>query len=753
MEKNELNLHVSQEYFMQRDRLRRRRIWIVISICLGLLPLLTYLETQVFKLGEISFPVSGNVLVFAMININILLLLLIVFLVLRNLVQLIFERRRRFLVTKLRTKLVISFVSLSLIPTGLLFFIALQFVSTSMDYWFNSNVEQSLMESLAVAKTVYQDYREQAARQAESIALKIENSGARDSSAAHLESLLTEIINSGVVSGLEVVTNQKTVLVSFFDRQLPIRAIPDVPVDSINEVLAGARHQVVVQTVPEGELIRGLALFRMPGITGEAAHHILIASILIPAKRLERLSLISKGLEGYRQLMQLKAPIKTSLLVMLLIVTLLIIFCAIWFGFYVARGLTDPIGKLAEATRRVADGELDFVIEKNSADEMGTLVDSFNSMTRDLWGSKQQLEEANLALRQSYQELDTRRRYTEIILQNVAAGVISIDEQGRITTLNKFAAELLHIDKKKILGQEYRSVLKSEHLQILESFLLELKGSDKSFLQRPLRLSINNETFLLRVNFTRLSDEEGNPLGAVLVFDNLTELEKAQRMAAWREVARRIAHEVKNPLTPIQLSAQRLRKKYLERLQGDTEVFDLCTRTIINQVEELKRLVGEFSNFARMPAVQKSMNSLLEMAGEVLALYQGSHKGIRFTLTGGADIPKFLFDLKQLKRVLINLLDNAVAALPEGGNIDIALTLDSFNQRARLEVRDNGHGVKDEDKPRLFEPYFSTKKTGTGLGLAIASTVVADHGGYISVKDNQPQGARFIVELPLTSGA
>lgn len=753
VDKLEVNDPQSHEYFMQRDRLRRRRIWLVIIICLGLLPLLTYLETQVFKLGEISFPVSGNVLVFALININILLLLLIVFLVLRNLVQLVFERRRRFLGTKLRTKLVISFVSLSLIPTGLLFFIALQFVSSSMDYWFNTNVEQSLVESLAVAKTVYQDYRDQAARQAEGIALRIENRSSRDTGSALLEPLLTEIVNSGVVSGLEVVTDQKTRLISLFDRRLQAKAIPDVPVDSLDEVMAGARHQVVVQSTAEGDLIRGLALFRMPGAAGENANHILVASVLLPANRLERLSLISKGLEGYRQLMQLKTPIKTSLLVMLLIVTLLIIFCAIWFGFYVARGLTDPIGRLAEATRRVAEGELNFEIEKTSADEMGTLVDSFNSMTRDLWGSKQQLEEANQALRQSYQELDTRRRYTEIILQNVAAGVISVDVFGRITTMNKFAAELLHIDKQKILGQDYRSVLDPDHLQILESFLSELRAADKSFIQRPIRLSINNETFLLRVNFTRLSDEEGNPLGAVLVFDNLTELEKAQRMAAWREVARRIAHEVKNPLTPIQLSAQRLRKKYLERLEGDNEVFDLCTRTIINQVEELKRLVGEFSNFARMPAVQKSMNSLLDMASEVMALYQGSQKGIQFVLKGGEDIPRFLFDLKQLKRVLINLLDNAVAALPEGGIIEIELAKDSVNNRAMLEVRDNGHGVRDEDKSKLFEPYFSTKKTGTGLGLAIASTVVADHGGYISVKDNLPKGARFIVELPLTSGS
>jgi len=267
-----------------------------------------------------------------------------------------------------------------------------------------------------------------------------------------------------------------------------------------------------------------------------------------------------------------------------------------------------------------------------------------------------------------------------------------------------------------------------------------------------LRLTVGDETFSLRVNLTRLEDENNQPLGVVLVFDNLTELEKAQRMAAWREVARRIAHEVKNPLTPIQLSAQRLRKRYLDRLSGDQEVFDVCTKTIVNQVDELKKLVSEFSNFARMPAVHKTFGNLAEMANEAFILYQEAHKDRQFRLRVEGPIPQFSFDAKQMKRVLINLLNNAVAATAEGGVIEIVLACEEERKVVRLEVRDNGSGVSDEDKPRLFEPYFSRKKTGTGLGLAIASTVVADHHGYIRVKDNEPQGARFIVELPLGNG-
>jgi two-component system nitrogen regulation sensor histidine kinase NtrY len=382
---------------------------------------------------------------------------------------------------------------------------------------------------------------------------------------------------------------------------------------------------------------------------------------------------------------------------------------------------------------------------------MGLLVDSFNQMTSDLLTSKKQLESVNVALQESNIELDERRHYIETILQSVPAGVISFDAEGKVTSINKFAEDLLHIDKDDYLNEDFRTTLQPRHSVIVEKFLQELEESGKPTIQRPLRLSLGSETFSLLVNITKLYDEAANPLGTVLVFDNLTQLEKAQRIAAWREVARRIAHEVKNPLTPIQLSAQRLRKKYLYALESDKEVFDLCTQTIINQVEELKRLVSEFSSFARMPIVQKSPNDIVEMVREILVFYEESHNYITFHQKTEQDIPRLNFDLKQMKRVLINLLENSIAVLHEGGVIEIVLSLDEEKNTVLLEIKDNGPGVADEDKLRLFEPYFSTKKSGTGLGLAIANTVVADHGGRIRVTDNQPTGAIFTVELPMTA--
>ena len=730
--------------------IRKRRTRYAIIICLILIPILTYLETVVFQIGEITFPISGNVLVFSLININIILLLLVAFLVFRNLVRFIFEQRQISLTKSLRTRLVISFISLSLVPTILLFFIALQFVSTSMDYWFNSNVEASLDESLQIAQNIYQEKRELTIETGNLIANQLVDAKILEHEPQSIQLQLKEFMTSRNLDGLSLFSDQRQVVADAASENISNQNIPQIQAELFRLTLAGATNQTTIQPVATGEIIRSVipVYFNKKPKTSP---YILVTTVYIPQEQLQRMTTISKGIEGYRQLMMLKNPLKTSLLVMLLIVTLLIIFSAIWFGFYIARSLTGPIGKLADATRRVAEGELDFVLEKESDDEMGLLVDSFNQMTSDLLTSKKQLESVNVALQQSNIELDERRGYIETILQNVPAGVISFDAVGNVTSINKFAEDLLHVNKADYLHQDFRKTLMPNHIIIIENFLRELEESGKPSIQRPLRLSLGKEKFSLLVNITKLYDEAGNSIGTVLVFDNLTQLEKAQRIAAWREVARRIAHEVKNPLTPIQLSAQRLRKKYLYTLESDKEVFDLCTQTIINQVEELKRLVSEFSSFARMPIVQKSPNDLVEMIREILVFYEESHPYITFRQKAEQEIPRFHFDLKQMKRVLINLLENSISVLPEGGVIEIILSCDKEKQVVLLVVKDNGPGVADEDKHRLFEPYFSTKKSGTGLGLAIANTVVADHGGQIRVTDNLPTGAIFTVELPMTT--
>ncbi len=733
-------------------QIRRKLIRRIIIFCLLLIPFFIWLQSRLLK-GESDIP-SNNILIFALININVLLVLFVLFLVLRNLAELLFERRVNRLGNKLKTKLIVSFLSLTLIPTILLFFVALQFVSTSMDYWFNESIENSLTESLKLAQSLLREKEDQVTLMSKGIDERLKDLDINAYTPEAISQALDNILSFNPINGpdsLSLITNDKNLEIVVRGPQLRSTILPKVPVEVLERVRAEHVRETLIQELKPGDLVSCIAEIQLG--SGGLGKAILVTSLLVKSEQLARMTNISQGIAGYRQLKHFKDPFKFWLLIILLIVTLLVIFAAIWFGLYISRGITEPLEKLVRATRRVADGDLEFVMERDSDDEMGLLVDSFNQMTINLNSSNKKLGEAHAALQQSSQESEQRRRYTEIILQNVSAGVISLDESGQITTINRFAEKLLNIDKLLFLGLYYRDVLPPYQSSIVDGFIEELLVTGKSTVEQHLKLNVLGKTYSLLINFTRLEDEGGQPVGFVLVFDNLTKLEKMQRMAAWREVARRIAHEIKNPLTPIQLSAQRLRRRYPEILKEENSIFDQCTNTIITQVDELKRLVSEFSQFARMPKVQKSPDDLLKLAKSTLFLYQEGHKNITFTCKEKEPIPIFSFDAEQIKRSLINLLDNAVAVLPNGGNIDIELSLNQEKDNVYLKVYDNGPGISKENKLKLFEPYFSTKKTGTGLGLAIVSTIIADHNGYIRVQDNEPTGSVFIIELPLLKQA
>jgi two-component system nitrogen regulation sensor histidine kinase NtrY len=727
-------------------------VWRVIFICLGLIPLFVWLQSLLFKI-EVALPVNSNILIFALINANVLLVLLVLFLVLRNLAELMFERYQKVLGTKLKTKLVVSFISLSLIPTILLFFVALRFISTSMDYWFNSSIEKSLQESLKLAQSILHDTKDQVDRMSEGISIRLADLELTAYDAETINRTLENILAFNPINGpdsITLITDDKNLEIAVASPDLRGTKVPKIPSETLQKMRGQRESQTIVQESEKGDLVRSVRAVVIG--KNHANKAVLITSLLIKEETLSQMTAISQGIEGYKQLKYLKEPFKFWMLVVLLIVTLLIIFSAIWFGFYISKGITEPVDKLALATRRIAEGDLEFTIESRSDDELGMLVDSFNQMTMNLNTSNKKLAETYKALHASSQESEQRRRYTEIILQNVSAGVISLDNHGRITTINHFAEKILNIDQKDYLSKRYQDTLFPDHAKIIDGFIDELNITGKTTVEQHLRLSVMQKTYSLLINFTRLEDEEKNSVGYVLVFDNLTKLEKMQRMAAWREVARRIAHEIKNPLTPIQLSAQRLRRRYPEILAEKDSIFDQCTATIIDQVDELKRLVDEFSQFARMPKVHKAPADLARLAEQTLVLFRAAHKSITFSCRELSPIPVFSFDAEQIKRCIINLLDNAVAVLPDGGTIDIELSLDENKESVFIKVYDDGPGTTKDDKLKLFEPYFSTKKSGTGLGLAIVSTIVSDHNGYIRVQDNTPHGSVFIIELPLAPG-
>jgi len=377
-------------------------------------------------------------------------------------------------------------------------------------------------------------------------------------------------------------------------------------------------------------------------------------------------------------------------------------------------------------------------------DEIGVFVDSFNSMMKDLKRSKSELEQANV-------DLEQRRKYTETVLRNVSAGVVSVDRDGVIVTINQAVERLLPIKTEKVLNRRYEEVLIPEHNQLVRELLQQMKESGESYVEKQLELMLKDRALTLLTAITVLKDEEGNDMGMVIVFEDLTQLQMAERAAAWREVARRMAHEIKNPLTPIQLSAQRLQKKYGQTLGEEGMVFEECTQTIINQVDVLKRLVNEFSRYSRMPVTKLALHDLNETIGDSVSLFQDAHKDIHFVFEQGTGIPRLNLDPEQIRRVMVNLLDNAVAAMDKNeGRIEIKTSLEHEQRRVKVEIGDNGCGVPPAYRTKVFDPYFSTKGTGgTGLGLAIVRSIISDHRGVVSVRDNEPCGTVVSFELPV----
>ncbi|HUL38082.1 MAG TPA: ATP-binding protein [Thermodesulfobacteriota bacterium] len=711
---------------------RRRNELIIIGIISIVILVLTTIEMKYPQLGG-KIPVANNIIIFSLININIILILLLIFLVIRNLFKLIFERKRKVLGAKLRTKLVVAFVSLSLVPTILLFLVAVGFITNSVEHWFSAQVEQSLQGSLEVAQTYYRDFSNDTVSAAQEIGRSLSKQGLHKGSigVAPLKEQLEARRKEYYLSTLSVLLKGEENTIGVEDPTLK-----DVSLRFPNDLLeAGFSGKEVsrILSVGEGEMITGIAPIFNPSGGGEVLG-IVAATHFIPKSLTAKMHEISQAFVEYKQLKILKRPIKFSYMMALLMVTLLIVFSATWFGFHLAKDITIPIKDLAEATSRIASGDLNFRIQMKAADEIGMLVQSFNQMTGDLQVSRSELEQ--------------RKKYMEIILKNVAAGVISMDENGNVSTINTSAEQMLGIKGEAALEKNFSEVLPKEYVGEIERLLGDLRSSGKESIERQVTLNLGGKSLSLLINLTTLKDEEGRSLGVVAVFDDFTQLIKAQRMAAWREVARRIAHEIKNPLTPIQLSAQRLRKRYLEKLQPDGAVFDECTRTIVKQVEELKGLVNEFSNFARMPASQPAPSRLNEIVQETLVLFQGSPKPVHFEFIP-SELPILNIDRDQMRRVMINLIKNSLAAIENEGKIRIRTSYNPTLQTVLLEVSDDGCGIPDEDKGRLFEPYFSTKKSGTGLGLTIVNAIISDHNGYIRVRDNKPKGTTFLIELPI----
>ena len=731
-----------------RDLQKQRKERIII-VCLTIVAiLLSYFGFKAFDLG-LDLPVSGSILVFSLININVILLLLLLYLTFRNLVKLVFERKKNIMGSRLRTKLVLAFISLSLLPTILLFFVSVQFINTSIEYWYNLPVERTLSNAVDVKEDYYKKINEELILFGNNISrLVTHNNYMLKSRSEELEKFIIEKqVEYGLASVKVFSRSQELKAVSQDERTDPT-SFKNPKKSILSGAMEKGTEAITTQSSTHGDLITGVV-----PIFSETESRTIIGVIalsrFIPERSVNRLQGLTKGVEEYKGFKLLKSSMKISHLITLSIVTLLIIFSSVWFGFFLSKGITVPIQELAEGTERIASGDYDFYIDLEAPDEIGVLVNSFNKMTLDLKNSKKQLEETNAELIKRNVEMEQRRLYMEIVLANISTGVLSGDLNGTILTINKSAEIILNVKAEKTIGKNYKDVMKKDQVAVINSLFEDKRLFRKGFVQKQINFNVGNRNLTLLVSINMLTDDQGKYSGFVAVFEDLTEIEKAQRMAAWREVARRIAHEVKNPLTPIQLSAQRLKKRYGHIVANeDAKVFEDCTNMIIDQAEVLKQMVNEFSDYARMPVSNPGPEDIGQVIKEAVSLYQDTLSNIKVTYRDSSGVPICKIDKEQIKRMIINLLDNAVTALEGEGEITVDLSYNQDQDLARIEVADNGRGIPPEHKMRIFEPYFSTKKQGTGLGLAIVNTIIRDHKGFIDVQDNDPRGTRFVIEIP-----
>ncbi len=792
-----------------------RRLWSLygVLIIIGSLVVFAirgYLDKQVPEVWEREFLLS-NLGFFLLINLNIIVLMVLVFIVGKNLVKLVLDRRRKILGSRLRSRLVTAFVGLSLIPTVLLFFVAKGILGTVLQGWFSPQVAASVDGALDVAKYHYDSIQAQVFKETEHmskllsgafadvLASGVNNKGKlSENGVSALNGYLDEKRNEYGLSQLAIVTADGVVIAESRADSLARESvgIPPPNLVALARALRGERMVRPEQSL-DSEFLRGyapifadstangpeLTITPETGALGEArevdASYGLLATLWISPELNEVLSRVIDAYDDYKELKSYRRPLASSYTLTLVIVTLLVIFAAVWVGFYLAKSLTVPIQHLAQATEEVAHGNLDVKIPDVADDELGILVRSFNKMTADL--------------KASADELLSRRRYMETVLASVGVGVISVDRDGKVTTFNLAAREMLKISTEDVFyGSFLERIVPVTLAEKLKELLGELYINPDKVDTTNTSLYLGGETKHVQITATKLVDTRGVILGAVILLDDLTELVAAQRMAAWRDVARRIAHEIKNPLTPIQLSAQRMQRRFVNA-RGDAaevtkgsvdskvdsselKIISECTETIIKQVETLRNLVNEFSRFARMPKTEPRPTNLNQLIQETGAIYREAHPGINFEINCDQSMPVVEIDREQIGRALVNLIDNAVSsvtaraeaqvdedkeavklpntnATPATGFTSSIVIKSGFDKGlgiVAIEVADSGLGIPDEDKTKVFEPYFSKKRGGTGLGLAIVNSIITDHRGFIRVRDNSLGGATFIIELPLS---
>ncbi len=724
---------------LNSDQNIRNRILVVIILLVLLIVLFLFSMRQGFSVLNQS---GSQLMVFVAININIVLIAIVFYMIARNLLKLSHERQKQILGVNLKKKLITSFIVLSLPAMGFHLFASF-FIATNLETWLKGQQESMINNAQKITEAYHSNLRKKMEIQSliwENY-LKMENKEVtrlmileKIDSTITLYSEEKEIINQWIKS-----SNSKVFWTKPSKKEW----------DQIKSQFWFTKksdksyvYRYIRQINLENKIVFLEIFYPVETYISGA-----IKEIIAQDKNTQFLS-------------ESENMVREYYLIIFLLMTLFIIFVATWLAFYLARGFVQPIEDLAIATQRVSEGELGFQVKLRGPldKDFALLMQSFNSMSRDLLDHQIALDKTNKNLKESHQNLKNQIRFVELVLENITTGVMSLDMKGNIEILNQSAKQMLQVNQKVEVGENYRKILEKESLQIFEEMVNQIESTKENSISRHFLVQKKDISVQVSATLLLLQNSEHKSEGMVCVYNNITEIHRLQRARAWREVARRIAHEIKNPLTPIQLSAERIKRKYAGEVSDDVAL-EQSTQTIINEVQRLKQMVSEFSQFAKIPESNPQLNDLNKITKKTLQLYQENMPTRISIIAELADeLPKIPLDSEQIRRVIINLVDNSISSIEKKGTLSRIFRQGEIIVRTRyndelniifLDIEDNGTGISPEISDQLFEPYTTTKEHGTGLGLSIVRQTVADHNGYTRFQNLDSGGVCFTIELPV----
>lgn len=714
------------------ETLKRRKEIISIFALSILLSILVGIEVYVFRSGQ-TLPSPYVIYFIGLVNLNLVLVLLLLFLIFRNIVKVFIERRGKIFGSSLKSKLIIAFATFSVIPTSLVLILSVFYLNSSFDKWFS----QRMIGILKNASEVIDSFISQEKRKGYDYALMAVQALEKPSKSLRvtkIEDTLQKLQKDYKLDAIEYYPDLLGERYIAQDTKAIKQVIPRPNFDFLQKGFLHQSQASLVQVFSDAHLLRMMVPTSSNGV-------IIVSKVLnlAPGSKFDDI------VGAYREFQTntlIENPLKSMYFIMQIVMSLVILFAAVWFGFYLAKQLSVPLVQLGRATKRVAGGDYSALEIESGSAEINSLIGNFNQMIANLSSSE-------LELQQTIKNLNQYTTYVEIVLRNVNAGVLSVDMSGVVTTMNRRAGELLNVDPTKAVGKPIKQMMDEQNYKIFSQFVKAMQESNLTSLQKEIRIEVNKEAIPLSIHISVLQNEFQEQIGRIMVFDDMTPIVNAQRAAAWSEVARRIAHEIKNPLTPIKLAAERIARKYGDQI--NEQAFKDSIQMIVSQVDDMRNLVNEFSQFARMPELKPIHAQLNDVLQSMVEVYGHNHTKVKFHLELDKALPEFKFDPAQLKRVFVNLLDNAVHASEEVVSPEITVKTEYQTQHriARIYIIDNGSGIPVRDRARVFEPYFSTKEKGTGLGLPIVKSIIEDHGGVIRALGNEPQGTKIYIELPL----